>query len=254
MKKKRFLFILILGLLVLGFAYWGILSTSNPWKAARLGEIPAPCGFVRVESDDYTTFLRYLPLKKRGSKVHLYTGGLARLQFLSLGVIDLPLLSNSEQCADVTMRIRAEYLWSSGQSARIVFSDVNGHKHPYGGGKDRKAFEQYLKASYERSNTASVYQETLSRELKDVHPGDVFVYPSRRKGTYGHAVLVADVARSKSGKIAVLCIEGNTPAREIHILRNQRRPWSAWYILKGDEDVVHLTPFTFKKGDLRHYR
>lgn len=251
---KRTVFFLILGLLLLGVAYLGILSTSNPWKAARLGEIPAPLGFERVEADGFSSFLRDLPVKKRGSKVHLYTGGLARYQFLSLGVIDWPLLSNSEQCADVTMRVRAEYLWSTGQGAKITFSDVNGKKHPYKGGKERKAFEQYLKASYERSNTASVYHETLPRAFKDVRPGDVFVYLSRRKGAYGHAILVADVAKSKSGKIAVLCIEGNTPAREIHILRNQTRPWSAWFILSGDEDVAHLTPFTFHKGELRHYQ
>ena len=171
---KRTVFFLILGLLLLGVAYLGILSTSNPWKAARLGEIPAPLGFERIEADGFSSFLRDLPVKKRGSKVHLYTGGLARYQFLSLGVIDWPLLSNSEQCADVTMRVRAEYLWSTGQGAKITFSDVNGKKHPYKGGKERKAFEQYLKASYERSNTASVYHETLPRAFKDVRPGDPY--------------------------------------------------------------------------------
>ena len=252
--KKRGLVIVALGLLVLGLAYMAMLSASNPWNATQLGEIPTPCGFKRVDADDYCSFLRKLPIKKRGSKVHLYTGGVAHLQCLSLGVIDLPLLSNSEQCADVTMRVRAEYLWRSGQGARIVFSDVNGKQYPFKGGRDRKAIEQYLKATYERSNTASVYQETLPRAFGEVQPGDVFVYPSRRKGVYGHALLVADVAKNRAGKIAVLCIEGNTPAREIHILRNQLRPWSAWYILKGDEDLLHLTPFTFKKGELRHYR
>ena len=156
--KKRGLVIVALGLLVLGLAYMALLSTSNPWNATQLGDIPTPCGFKRADADDYSSFLRKLPIKKRGSKVHLYTGGVAHLQCLSLGVIDLPLLSNSEQCADVTMRVRAEYLWRSGQGARIVFSDVNGKQYPFKGGRDRKAIEQYLKATYERSNTASVYQ------------------------------------------------------------------------------------------------
>ena len=245
--------LLIIGIIIAGAAAVAWHYTSNPWRASQVGEIPAPVGFKRVKANDYSEFLRSLPMKKHGSMVRLYTGGKARLQFLSLGVIDLPLLSNSEQCADVTMRIRAEYLWKSEQYDRIDFKDVNGQRHPYNGGSSRDAFEKYLKATYDRSNTESVYKETLQRSFGEVQPGDVFVYPSRRKGAYGHAVLVADVAKNRSGRIAVLCVEGNTPAREAHVLRNLKRPWSAWFVLNGNEDVIHLTPFKFYKGELRHY-
>jgi hypothetical protein len=249
MKRK----LLIIGMVIAVAVAVAWHYTSNPWRASRIGEIPAPLGFKRVEADGYGVFLRSLPLKRHGSMVRLYTGGKARLQFLSLGVIDMPLLSNSEQCADITMRIRAEYLWDSGEYARIGFKDVNGNRHPYNGGSSRDSFEKYLKATYDRSNTASVYKETQARPFGEVQPGDVFVYPSRRKGAYGHAVLVADVAKNRSGRIAVLCVEGNTPAREAHVLRNLKRPWSAWFVLNGDEDVAHLTPFKFNKGELRHY-
>ena len=53
--------------------------------------------------------------------MQLYTGGDARFQFLSTGVIDIPMLSNSEQCADMTMRVRAEYLFSHGRYSEIRF-------------------------------------------------------------------------------------------------------------------------------------
>ena len=218
MKRK----LLIIGIIIAGAAAFAWHYSSNPWRASRVGEIPTPVGFKREEANDYTGFLRSLPMKKHGSKVRLYTGGKARLQFLSLGVIDLPLLSNSEQCADVTMRIRAEYLWKSGQYARIDFKDVNGQRHPYKGGSSRDAFERYLKATYDRSNTESVYKEPRQRSFGEVQPGDIFVYPSRRKGAYGHAVLVADVAKNRSGRTAVLCLEGNTPAREAHVGPGQR--------------------------------
>ena len=48
-------------------------------------------------------------------------------------MVDLPLLSNAEQCADVCMRLRAEYLYNTGQYGSIRFQDVNGHTLRYQG-------------------------------------------------------------------------------------------------------------------------
>ena len=117
----------------------------------------------------------------------------------------------------------------------------------------REAFEKYMKAVYGACNTSSVYHETEVRALKDVQPGDILVYPSRRKGTYGHAIMIADVAKSKSGKLAILCIEGNTPAREAHIVRNPNTFRNPWFVLKGDEKVINISVFRFNKEELRHY-
>ena len=49
----------------------------------------------------------------------LYTGGNARFQWLSAAVIDMPMLSNAEQCADMPMRLRSEYLFSQGRYSEI---------------------------------------------------------------------------------------------------------------------------------------
>lgn len=252
--KRRWTIITIAIILLTGCALACFSFISNPWNAKHVGDIPCPAGFSRLESgDSYTSFLRGLPLKKRGSLVHLYTGGVARLQFLSAGVVDMPVLSNSEQCADVAMRIRAEHLWKEGRYSEICFTSVSGKKQPYTGGNSREAFEKYMKTVYGVCNTASVYHETTTRALKDVQPGDVLVYTSRRKGAYGHAILVADVAKSKSGKMAVLCIEGNTPAREAHVVRNPNPFRNPWFILKGDEKVIKVSVFRFNKEELRHY-
>jgi len=231
-------------------------KVSNPWNAARLGEIPAPFGYSRVDAEagSCAEYLRGLPLKRRGTPVMLYSGEEARFQCLSSGVVDIPLLSNNEQCADVTMRLRAEYLWNSGQYGKITFTDVSGVRRPYKGGDSRKAFENYLKTVYCYCNTSSVYKETKPRDLADIQPGDVLVYPSRRSGTYGHAVLVADVARSRSGKVAVLCVEGNTPARDVHVVRNSNPFRNPWFVLDADDDEIHVSFFRFKKQELRHYQ
>lgn len=76
-----------------------LLLVSNRWKASRLGEIPVLKGFERdsVGEGSYAHFIRQLPIKKRGAWVHLFSGKLDRHLQLSTAVIDMQLLSNSEQ-------------------------------------------------------------------------------------------------------------------------------------------------------------
>ena len=259
MKKRTAISVLIVlaVMLVAGLVFVFYSRVSNPWGAATIGSIPAPAGFKReaAASGSYSEFIRSIPLKKRGAPVLLYKGGKANFQFLSTGVVDWPLISNDEQCADVTMRIRAEYFYKTGQYSKIVFKDSGGKQFAYRGGASRKSFESYLRTVYGNCYTGSVYKETKPRAIKDVKPGDVLVYPARKGRKYGHAILVADVARSRSGKVAIMCVEGNTPARSIHVLRNPLNPFrNPWFVLNGDEEVIRAVPFTFHKDELRYYQ
>lgn len=256
----RIVFLLVLlGIVLVGGVWvWWMKSsqTSNRWKAMCVGDIPAPIGYTRMtaQAGDYTSFLRALPLKPKGSKVQLYTGGDANYQWLSTGVVDMPLLSNSEQCADVTMRIRAEYLYKKGRYNDIHFTDVNGKTMQYQGGENRTDFERFLKKVYGMCNTFSLYHETEPRAIQDVQPGDVLVYPARDNHQYGHAIMVVDVAKNRAGKVAILCVEGNTPARDMHILRNAAHPFqNPWFILDGDEHNIRVSVFHFGPEELRHY-
>ena len=254
MTKHKSIILTLIGILFVGFSLILFLFISNPWNAMCIGDIPTPVGYTRLSvNDPYTEYLRGLPLQNRGALVHLYNGKIARLQFLSAGVIDMPVLSQYEQCADMVIRIRAEHLWQTGQYEKICFRSVTGKDQHYSGGNSRKEFESYLRNVYGHSNTESVFKETRVRDIKDIRPGDVLVYPSRRKGRYGHAVLVADVARNKSGKIAILCVEGNTPAREAHVVRNMNPIRNPWFIMDGDEDEINVNVFKFKKKELRYY-
>ena len=220
MKKvtKVIVGLFLFGLIAVGIAYW-YAYTSNPWNAKKVGDISAPWGYTRVEGS-CAELMRQLPLKKRGSKVQLYTGGNARYQWLSTGVIDLPMLSNAEQCADMAMRVRAEYLFSQGRYSDIRFRDVNGNVLQYNGGDSSKSLESFLKNVYGVCSTFSVSRETKPRPISEVQPGDVLVYhPARSGKKLGHALIVIDVA-CMGKKIAIMCAEGNTPARELHIVRN----------------------------------
>lgn len=258
MSKKKVIgisiFILLLLATTAGLGLWWISRTSNPWNAKTIADIPAPIGFTRDKVDGYGRFLRSLPLKERGSKMQYFTGGDARFQILSAAVIDMPMLSNAEQCADMTMRLRAEYLWKSGRYSDIVFTDVNRCKHRYKGGASRKAFEKYLKQMYEICSTYSVHKETLVRRASEVKPGDVLVYPARFRAKLGHAMLVADVATNSKGQKAILCVEGNTPAREAHVVRNILNPLrNPWFIIDNNDTSFIVSICHFNLNELRHY-
>ncbi len=252
MKKviKVIVGLFLLGLIAVGIAY-RYAYTSNPWNVKKVGDISAPWGYTRVEGS-CAEFMRQLPLKKRGSKVQLYTGGNARYQWLSTGVIDLPMLSNAEQCADMAMRVRAEYLFSQGCYSDIRFRDVNGNVLQYNGGDSRKSLESFLKNVYGVCSTFSVSRETKPRPISEVQPGDVLVYPARSGKKLGHALIVIDVAR-RGKKVAIMCAEGNTPARELHIVRNPNPIKNPWFFFNGDESVLWVSVFHFAKEELRHY-
>jgi len=205
----------------------------------------------------YSRYLRSLSLKKKGTKVQLFTGGEAHFQSLCYAVVDLPLLSNAEQCADACMRLRAEYLFNTRQYGKIHFKNVNGKTMRYGGGSSRKSFERYMRNVYGVASTFSLSRELERRSLKDMQPGDVFVYaavdrPGNHK--YGHAVMVVDVARDKHGHKAFLLAEGNTPARDIHVMRNFTNPFrSPWFMLDEDAGNLLLAVFHYKASELRHF-
>lgn len=251
----RISILVVVIVLIVGGWCWYSAKTSNPWNANTIGDIPAPLGYTRVEAEEgsYAQYLRSLPLKKRGTKVQLYTGGEARYQFLSTGVIDQELLSNSEQCADATMRLRAEYLWSKGRYGDISFRNVNGKKMKYSGGGSRKSFEKYMREVYGLCSTFSLYNETEPRAIKNVQPGDILVYPTRKGHKYGHALIVVDVAKNSTGKIAIMCAEGNTPARDKHIVRNMNPLKNPWFFLDEDDSTIWISCFHFNKKELRHY-
>ena len=255
MKKIWIPLLAVLAVLLAGVAVMLLRVVSNPWEAQRLGDIPAPAGFERVAADSasYTAFLRDLPLKEKGSRVCLYNGKKARMQMISSAVVDLPLIHFYEQCADVTMRIRAEYLWSNGRYDEIRFTDMDGKEYAFGGKVTRKKFKAFMVKVFTHCNTASVYAETTPRAIRDIQPGDILVYASRKDGSLGHAVLVADVARDPSGRIAILCVEGNTPARSIHVVRNLNPFRNPWFFLDPDGEGIRLSFSHFKADELRHY-
>lgn len=173
-------------------------KTTNPHGFATVANRPFPWEYERSGGEDvaYVRFLRCLPLKLRGTKVQYYTGGDVRFQSLKYAVVDIPFLSNAEQCSDVCMGLKAEYLYHAGLYGRICFQNVNGKMQNYRGGLSKISFERYLRNPYSVASTYSPSREMKAGRLADMEPGDVFVYLAWYGQKYGHAMMV-DVAVNK---------------------------------------------------------
>ena len=260
--KRLFLALVIIAIAGVG-ALWFILKgnpTTNRNNYERIEDIPTPRGYVRITGSDpaFTTYLRSLPLKPKGSHVMLFTGGKAYLQSVAYAVVDLPLLSNDEQCADCCMRLRGEYLYQTRQYGRIRFTDVNGNTLRYEGGASRKSFESYMRRVYGVASTYSLRHSLAQREPSDIEPGDVFVFAAGStkmgvKMAMGHAIMVVDVAENNEGKRVFLLAEGSAPAQDIHVLRNVTSPLrSPWYSLDDWADR-HMLSMLFDDDELRHW-
>ena len=261
MKRVIIIIACVIGLLAItavgGYVY---LKPSNPHNVAKIGDLPLPFGYIRVKAQQgsFAEWLRALPLKGRGTRVYLYNSEVeANYQWLSTGVVDMPLLSNDEQCADVCIHLRAEFLYSKGLYSEISFTALNGKELTYDDGNNRKAFNRYLRKVFGRCNTNSLCNSMRQRKLADMQIGDVFVYPHHKvagKNCYGHAMMVTDMAEHRlTGEKIFLLVEGNTPARDIHVLRNLKPHQNPWFHLDEDATTLKLNAFRFKSTDLRFF-
>ena len=259
MRVKRIvagiLLIMVILIALAAFLAWG--GVSNPAGRRCIGEISAPIGFERVavKEGSFGEFIREFPLQKRGSHMKYFNGNTALGQYWGYAVLDLPMLSSTEQCADAVMRMRAEYLWKIGRYNSIHFQSVTGENQKYGSGSDRKAFENYLRKVYANSNTTSLSRELPSKSFKDIEPGDVFVYESTNPNYYGHAVLVADVAHNpRTGKIAIMLAQSSTPALTMHIIRDMFHPVrSPWVILDSSAEGFSISGIHFEMSHLKEW-
>ena len=243
----------ILIIVMAAWLIWG--GVSNPAGRKTIGEITPPRGYERVTvaPESFGAFIKDFPLQGRGAHMRYYNGKLAYGQSFGYAVLDLPMLSNMEQCADAVMRMRAEYLWDKGRYDSIHFHSFSGVDQRYSGGSDRKAFENYLRRVFDNSNTSSLRRELKEKPFQDISPGDVLVYESPGTGHYGHAVLVADLAvNHRTGKKALMLAQSSTPALSMHIIRDILHPIrSPWVIIEDTDHDIFISGIRFQSSDLR---
>lgn len=210
-----------------------------------------PEGFVRVvpPKGSFGEFLQNLPLLEDKALVHYYDG---RINFGAkhdaVLAYTLP-PQDIEQCADVVMHLRAEYLYTSGRQDEIGFHFVSGFYcdfatwaqgfRPSINGNDvtwvksaepdasYNSFQNYLKVVYTYASTISLDKELVSVPASELSIGDVFIIP----GSPGHVVIVADMAiNPETGEKRFIIVQGNMPSEQAHVVKNPEDPLnSPWY-------------------------
>jgi len=255
-------------------------TNAYPWLRGRTGNdtlaarIRTPPGYERIPGAEaaFASWLRGLPLREPGTVVRLFDGREKSYQGGAFAVLDIDTGSRDlQQCADVVIRLRAEYLLQAGCADRISFDFTSGDHARWAGWRAGQrpvvsgnsvtwvqkkapdasyaAFREYLDSVFTYAGSYS-----LARELKKVadpsvvQPGDVFI----QGGFPGHAVLVADVAADPEGRRVFVLVQGYTPAQDVHVLGNPADGDSPWYPAL-EEGTLRTPEWTFSYADLRRF-
>lgn len=186
-------------------------DATYPWLASAQGQslldaVPAPTGFSRVPTDAWGNWLRHLPLKPEGALVHQRDGQAIAYQRRHARVVDMDVLAHQE-CADAILRLRAEYLQSSGKTFRFSGMEFRSGT--------RQKFDGFLVRLFANKGTVHLDGEMKRPTDRQIRPGDVLVFG----GSPGHAILVLDVAQRGDAR-KLLIGNGYMPAQEFHVLRN----------------------------------
>jgi hypothetical protein len=234
-----------------------------PWRAANAASIGTlaeriapPPGFQRtsVEPGGFADWLRGLPLKPPHTMVRLYDGRPKWNQQLHVAVIDVDTGNRDlQQCADAVMRLRAEYLLSTGRARDIGFNDTKGKPQPFTGDpKDYAGFRRYLDKVYAFAGSYSLEREMRPVPLAEMRIGDVFI----KGGFPGHAVLVVDMAANPANaEKRFLLMQSYMPAQDMHVLKNPKAAdGSPWYAVPGDRDEFVTPEWTFPASSLRRFK
>jgi hypothetical protein len=234
-----------------------------------------PKGFQRMQAEEnsFAGYLRKLPLKPHDAEVKYFDGSIKKNNDIYDAVVNLPIGSKDlHQCADAIMRLRAEYLRTTGQSDKIHFNFTNGFRADYsewmkgkrikvdgnktvwtgsGTPSDTYAdFWNYMEIIFTYAGTLSLEKELKAINSNDLQIGDVFI----KGGSPGHAVIVVDAAVNPDTKEKIfLLAQSYMPAQEIHILKNpMNAEYSPWYSVNFGETLI--TPeWKFDKNRLKRF-
>ena len=239
--------------------------------------ISVPLDFERinVEQGSFAEFLRKLPLKPHGSKVHYFNGEVKEPEDIYVAVVDFDVGDKDlQQCADAVMRLRGEYLFKYGKYNQIHFNFTSGDTakfisyamgyRPRVSGNDvswykgaeedhtYKSFRKYMTMVFGWAGTYSLSREMIDVKIPEsMNIGDVFIFG----GFPGHAVIVVDMAHNQlTGETIFLLAQSYMPAQEIQVLSNNNNAdIFPWYLLK-DSGILNTPEWDFRFSDLKRFK
>lgn len=248
-------------------------------ELSSIKEIALPEGFERitVQENSFGQYLRNLPLRTDDMIINNYDGSQNYYQDGHFAIIDMEIGNRDlQQCADVAMRLRAEYLYKNKKYNEIQFTFAsgglgkfseyaNGYRGKVQGNKllwrqtnikapsySRKTFDRYMNLIYAYAGTISLPNDVKSVALDAMQIGDIFLKTGK---PIGHAVTIADMAENKiTGEKIFLVVQGFMPAQQFHVLKNlNNSAFSPWYTLKED-GFLELPQWTFESKHLKRYK
>jgi hypothetical protein len=230
-----------------------------------LTRFSAPSGYTqaKVPPGSFADWLQHLPLMPAGTRTKTYKGDIAATDPFTAAVVDLSVGNEDlQQCADVVMRLRGEYLYQQKKYNNIVFHFESGFRCDYihyadgyrfsNGHWVLKAKEDYGYKTFMRyMNLVFAYAGTLSleKELKKVKnpdelkTGDVFI----KGGSPGHCFIVMDVVENAQGKKLFLLAQSFMPTQNLQVLQYR----SPWFSIDQHSDIWYGE--LIDKAYLRHF-
>jgi hypothetical protein len=224
---------------------------------------------LSVNKNSFGEYLRNFPLKNDKAKVYFYNGE-EKTNAQQVAVLDIDRgTKDLQQCADVVMRLRAEYLYNQKRIQEISFKTFGGvamnydkYKQGYrisnqgftkikGADNSGEGFRKYLDMVFSYANTYTLEKEMKTvRDLKDLQIGDVFIVSNPK--SYGHAMIVMDVAENSQIKDKIfLLAQSYMPAQDIHIVKNPKG--GVWYSLKDLDSQLYTPEWIFPVSALHRF-
>ncbi|WP_296380828.1 DUF4846 domain-containing protein [Winogradskyella sp.] len=250
-------------------------SLINKDSVTIKSRVNIPEGYKRVDykKGSFEDYLRSYKLKPFGSKIINYDDSEYFWQRGHVGILEIPVPKNGlQQCADALIRIRSEYLWDNNRKDEIGFKFTSGHYcswatyaegfRPRVNGNtvtfhntasvnySKDNFYKYLNLIYMYSGTLSLYNELKPIDAKDLKIGDMLI----KGGSPGHIVMIADEVINENGEKLFLLFQGNTPAQNVHLVKNlEDASISPWYQLK-DDAVTPVSNYTFNSAKFVRFK
>jgi hypothetical protein len=231
----------------------------STWK--RVADIPVPKDYQRTELDpsSFSWYLRNFPLDTADNCIYFFDGTLKPNQNNHVAVLDIDVgKQDLQQCADALMRLRGEYLYTTGEYDKICFKFLSDGKfrcyEDYAANDySRAKFRKYMNYVFSYANTQSLNMQVYPKKIEDIRPGDFFLRVN--PGSIGHAVIVMDIAfrnGQENDKIFLLA-QSYMPAQSIHILKNLINPdLSPWYSTNF-EASLQTPDWEFEKYELKSW-
>jgi len=248
---------------------------ENSDKIYSIANIAEPSGYKRVITDknSFQEWLRYLPVKKNDSEpIRIHNGSkygeYGYTQDAHYRIVDIDVMP-VQQCADVAIRLWAEYLWSTNQADKIKFKFTSGHSCSWTDWKNGKQLDVEKNKVVFKSKTADASRKnflkyltrvmyyagtsSLKRDLKKIDSlnelriGDILIRD-------GHACMVADMTVNDNEEKKIVIIQGWMPnersAEDVHILKEPESN-SPWHYIGETIKTRRWKDFT--KSDIRRF-